>query len=204
MDLYFVRHGQSMGNMTNDYSTPAHDQLSPNGWQQAERLGERLGECAFDAIYVSPLRRALETITPYLRRHARKAQAWPELAEACWQADRDAAPPVRQDGVRPFVPDTSLRDLFGPRPEPTFWAVDGETYREGLARIARTGSLLLERHGGRDEVVLVVGHEHAGGRLIELLLDIAPSGRFAHANTGLTCLSQNGDGTFSARFINRL
>lgn len=204
MELYFVRHGQSMGNMTNDYSTPAHDQLSPNGWQQAERLVERLGECTLGAIYVSPLRRALETITPCLRRHARKAQVWPELAEACWQADRDAAPPVRRDGARSFILDASLRDLFVLRPEPSFWAVEGETYREGLVRIARTRSLLLERHGGRDEAILVVGHEHAGGRLIELLLDIEPHGRFAHANTGLTWLIQNGDGTFSARFVNRL
>jgi broad specificity phosphatase PhoE len=38
MQFYFVRHGQSMGNMANDYSTSAHDQLSPNGWQQAKQL----------------------------------------------------------------------------------------------------------------------------------------------------------------------
>ena len=55
-----------MGNMTNDYSTPAHDQLSPLGWEQAERLAERLAEDHFDVLYASPLRRAPLSLAPAL------------------------------------------------------------------------------------------------------------------------------------------
>ena len=200
-----------MGNMTNDYSTPAHDRLSPTGWQQADRLAARLGETAFDTIYVSPLRRALETATPYLRQVGRVAEVWPELAEACWQVDRHAVPPVRRpppgsfslDAPRPgpFVPRPGL---FAPRPGPLFWAALDETYREGLSRVAQVKAMLLERHAGQREVVLVVGHEFAGGRLIELLLDVEPLGRLYHANTGLTHLVEGANGAFTARFVNRL
>jgi hypothetical protein len=64
--------------------------------------------------------------------------------------------------------------------------------------------MLWERHGGGQETILIVGHEFAGGRLIELLLNVEPGGRFYHANTGLTRLVEGDDGIFIARFINRL
>jgi broad specificity phosphatase PhoE len=204
MELVFVRHGQSMGNMTGDYSTPAHDQLSPNGWQQAEQLASRLEQYTFDAIYVSPLRRALETATPYLRQVGRAAEVWPELAEACWQADRDAAPTLDRLPPRSFSPSESISGPYVPRPGPLFWAPEGETYREGVMRVARVRTMLQERHSGKHEIVLVVGHEFAGGRLVELLLGVEPLGRFYHANTGLTRLVEGTNGTFIARFINRL
>ena len=204
MELVFGRHGQSMGNLTNDYSTPAHDQLSPLGWEQAERLAERLAEYRFDTIYASPLRRARETITPYLRQSGQVAEIWPELVEGCWQADREAAPPERLDPPRPFALDASLRDRFVPCSDPAFWAPEGEAYCECLARIERVAARLLERHAGSPDRVLVVGHEYAGGRLIEMLLGIEPQGRLYHTNTGLSRLVEGEDGGFTARFVNRL
>ena len=193
-----------MGNKTGDYSTPAHDQLSPGGWQQAQRLAERLGGWTFDAIYVSPLRRALETATPYLYGVGRVAEVWPELAEACWQPDHDAEPPFGRQPPTPFSLERLASGPFRSRPGPLFWAPQGETYREGLSRVAQVRSMLLVRHGGKPETILVVGHEFAGGRLIELLLGIEPLGRLYHANTGLTHLVEGDDGAFVARFINRL
>jgi broad specificity phosphatase PhoE len=204
MQLFFCRHGQSMGNLTDDYSTPAHDQLSPLGWEQAERLAERLAEHHFDVIYASPLRRARETITPYLDRTGRVAEVWPELVEGCWQADREAVPPQRANPPRPFALDEALRDRFVPCSAPVFWAPEGEVYCECLARIEQVAARLRERHAGRPESVLVVGHEYAGGRLLEMLLGIEPQGRLYHTNTGLSRLVEREDGTFTARFLNRL
>jgi broad specificity phosphatase PhoE len=208
MQLYFCRHGQSLGNLTNDYRTPAHDQLSPLGWQQAERLAERLAvwseTCGFDAIYASPLHRAMETITPYLRQAGRKAEIWPELVEGCWQADRRATPPARSVPPRPFALDASLRDHFEACASPAFWAPENEVYTECLTRISQVAERLLDRHAGRPDSVLVVGHEYAGGRLIEMLLGVEPQGRLYHANTGLTWLVEGEDGSFVARFLNRV
>jgi len=202
--MVFVRHGQSVGNMTNDYSTPAHDRLSPNGLQQAEQLVARLEGYAFDAIYVSPLRRAWETIAPYLREMGRTAEMWPELAEACWQTDRDVPMPDRQRDPELFVVDKDPAGPFVARTGVSYWSPENETYREGLARIAQARTLLLDRHAGRDDSILVVGHEFAGSRLIEMLLDVEAVGRFYHHNTGLTRLVERADGRLVARFMNRL
>ena len=49
-----------------------------------------------------------------------------------------------------------------------------------------------------------MGHEYAGGRLIEMLLGIEPQGRLYHTNTGLSRLVEGEDGVFVARFVNRL
>jgi broad specificity phosphatase PhoE len=204
MQLLFCRHGQSVGNLTEDYSTPDHDQLSPLGWEQAERLAERLAEYTFDALYASPARRAMQTITPYLICTGRRAEVWPELAEGCWQADRAAAPPVRPDPPRPFALNEALRERFVPCSVASYWAPEDEAYCECLARIERAAERLLARHKGKPDRVLVVGHDYAGGRLIERLLGIEPVGRLYHTNTGLTRLVEGEDGAFVARFVNRL
>ena len=204
MEVTFVRHGQSMGNMTNDYSTPAHDRLSSNGWQQAERLVARLEAYAFDKIYVSSLRRAWETITPYLRETGRMAEMWPELAEACWQGDRDAPAPARQSDPKRFVMDRALSGSFVARTGVSYWPPENETYREGLVRVAQAQTLLRDHHRGSDDSILVVGHEFAGSRLVEMLLNVEPVGRFYHHNTGLTRLVERVGGRFIARFVNRL
>jgi broad specificity phosphatase PhoE len=193
-----------MGNLTDDYSTPAHDRLSRLGWEQAKRLAERLAGHSFDVIYCSPLRRTRETITPYLRQTGRVAEVWPELVEGCWQEEREALPPDRAAPLRPFALDEALRERFVPCTDPTYWAPENEVYCECLARIERVSARLRARHAGRPESVLVVGHEYAGGRLLEMLLGIEPLGRLYHANAGMSRLVQGADGAFIARFVNRL
>ncbi len=204
MRFYFVRHGQSMGNMTNDYSTPAHDQLSPNGWQQAEHLIERLAGLHFDCIYVSTATRTMQTITPFLQRHGLRARLWPALQEACWQRDRTTPVPPRAAPPAQFElpPDAGLHFdvLEGHQGMPPI----DETYQEGRARVVQVYKHLLEWHSGRSDSILVVGHEHAGGRLVELLLGLEPDGRIPHSNTGFTCLVEQGDLTFHLKFANRI
>ncbi len=204
MHFYFVRHGQSMGNMTNDYGTSAHDQLSPRGWQQAEHLAERLAEIHFDAIYVSTATRAMQTITPFLKRHGVRAKLWPALQEACWQRDRTTPAPPRTalpaDFVMPPEANAHFDILEGHQVLPPA----GETYQEGRARIIDVYTRLLHWHGGREETILVVGHEHAGGRMVELLLGLEPDGCIQHSNTGLTYLIEQDDHIFRLKFANRL
>ena len=50
MDLRFLRHAESIGNATNDYSTDIHDRLSVRGHAQAEALIGWLQELPLDFI----------------------------------------------------------------------------------------------------------------------------------------------------------
>ena len=204
MHLYFVRHGQSMGNMTNDYSTPAHDQLSPNGWQQAERLAERLADTDFDQIYVSTATRTMQTIIPYLEHYGLKAKLWPSLQEACWQRDRTVAAPLRTTPPVDFVMPVELGAHFDVLDGHQALPYAGETYPEGRARVIDVYEKLLCWHNDQEETILVVGHEFAGGRLAELLLGLNPDGRIHHNNTGLSYLTQEDSGAFRLRFANRV
>lgn len=56
-------------------------ELTPLGRQQADRVAEALGEERFDAFYVSPLRRTLETAAPLARRLGMEAAVQPWLEE---------------------------------------------------------------------------------------------------------------------------
>lgn len=204
MHFYFVRHGQSMGNMTDDYSTPAHDQLSSNGWQQAEQLIERLAGIHFDCIYVSTATRAMQTIVPYLQNHSIRAKLWPALQEACWHRNHTTPAPLRTAPPTKYV--------MPPGASTHFDLLDGhqdlpptdETYQEGRARVHDVYRSLLRWHSGRPDTVLVVGHEFAGGRLVELFLGLEPDGHIQHSNTGLTYLIEQDDLTFHLKFANRI
>ena len=59
MILYIARHGESLGNTGED---TGHDpKLSVKGMRQAELLGERMKNLRLDAVFSSPLTRAVQT-----------------------------------------------------------------------------------------------------------------------------------------------
>ena len=59
MILYIARHGESLGNTGED--TGADPILSKKGRTQASLLGERMKRINLDAVFSSPLKRAVET-----------------------------------------------------------------------------------------------------------------------------------------------
>ena len=204
MKLYFVRHGQTIGNMTRDYSTTAHDVLSPKGIKQAERLADRLAKYEFDYIYSSPLERAVKTIAPYLKRNGRKAELWPELSEGCWQKEWDAPIPKRQFMPRALAVDDDIASLFHWEEGETF-PPDDEVYQESVRRFAQAREKLLARHAGQKVKILLVGHWYQTSRFIESLMELprADYERFHHNNTGLSYLFERRDGKFMLEFLNR-
>lgn len=59
--LYIVRHGQTEWNAASIMNGRADDRLNEKGIEMAKRAGERLRSIHFDAVFVSPLTRALDT-----------------------------------------------------------------------------------------------------------------------------------------------
>ncbi|WP_433463068.1 histidine phosphatase family protein [Spirillospora sp. CA-128828] len=71
-ELLLIRHGASAPArpgrpfpLVDGHGDP---ELAPEGREQAERVGERLAEENLDAVYVTPLRRTVETAKPLARR----------------------------------------------------------------------------------------------------------------------------------------
>jgi len=206
MNVTILRHGQTVGNATGDYSTAANDVLSEYGYEQAERLVEGLDGYEFDMIYCSPLERAMKTIAPYLRENGRSAEVWPELAEACWQADHTTPIPERSESARPITIEPELGGLFTHLESHTTLPFDDEVFQEGFARIDGAYERLLALHSDTEDRILVVAHWYTSSRLIETFLAMQRTDydRFNHDNTAVSCLDQLSNGAFRLQYLNRL
>ena len=100
MKLLLIRHAESNGNAAGgDYSVDNADALSPRGLAQADTLATCLESWTIDKVIVSPQQRALQTIAPYLAKTDRTGEVWPEMAEACWQEERE--PPAESWDSQP-------------------------------------------------------------------------------------------------------
>jgi broad specificity phosphatase PhoE len=207
MKLFFVRHAQSIGNLTSDFSTSDHDRLSPLGLEQARAVVPRLKALGpVDRIYCSPALRAIQTILPYLTANDLKAEIWPELDEACWQQDKLAPVPERESPAPLFTLDPSFQPLFSVRQDRPWLPYGDEVFREGLNRIDGVFRELLKRHLDSRETLLVAGHALFATHLLGLFLgqELSPVFRYDHENTGISLIALDRGGTFFARYLNRV
>ena len=79
--IYLVRHGQTAWNREEIFRGRADVPLDETGLKQAELAGEYLKEVEIDAIYSSPLSRALETAEKIARFHNLKVQPFEGIVD---------------------------------------------------------------------------------------------------------------------------
>lgn len=207
--VYMLRHAESVGNVEG-YDAPDPDRLTDAGRDQADGVAKRLSELSFDRIACSPLRRAKDTIRPYLRAEDEVAEIWGELREACWQEHVPG-----DSGSLRYGPDIELTGederhfALNPHEYPARYPPEDETYHEGFERIRMTRSRILEVARAEDSAsLLLVGHGYAHlPNLCELLMGVEPDGpqRFSLDNVGLAKLERESNPTdrFRVRYWNR-
>ena len=199
MKLLIVRHAESQGNATNNYSVKTHDSLSERGLQQASALADALKVYEFDRICVSPLQRALQTIAPYLESTGRRGEIWPEISEACWQERKDE--PSATWKTRPASLPEDLAPHFTFRDGRAIKADDPESFEEGLCRVHQAVGLIREVAADPDRSLLMVTHGHFIRELLNVILETRRIVRFGQDNCGMTLLTFNG--TWQMNFCNR-
>ena len=59
--ITLIRHGETAWSLSGQHTGRTDIALTENGIEQADALGQRLKKTKFDAVYTSPLKRALET-----------------------------------------------------------------------------------------------------------------------------------------------
>ncbi|MFQ6042762.1 MAG: histidine phosphatase family protein [Candidatus Poribacteria bacterium] len=196
MQLYLVRHGQSQNNVGN---TSAHNvPLTALGHEQVRRAADALAGKEFEALYCSPLDRALQTaailhsrlnLTPYVH---------PDFSEVdfCW-GEPNAAVEQLQSSYPFAVMDASISN--------NGWApADSETEDEAYERAGKVVRFLSARHPAEKARVLVVSHGRFGSILIGYLLGGArPCGHSRYAqNNGGVSLIEIAKGKIQLRFLN--
>jgi probable phosphoglycerate mutase len=182
-ELLLVRHGESAAAQVGE-SFPMVDghgdpELHPEGRKQAELLADRLAEEPIDAIYVTTLRRTVETATPLATRRGIELRVEPDLREVFlgeWEGGSifrqkmlergPIATRVFQEQRWEVIPGAEPADAFAAR------------VRGAITRIA-------EEH--RDQTVVSVSH---GGVIGQILADATGSRPFAFGGADNASISQ--------------
>jgi broad specificity phosphatase PhoE len=149
MEMVLIRHGEP--DWEPDGRAVDEPELTPFGRAQAERTAEALAHTHFDALYVSPLRRAMETMEPIAKRLGLEPKVESSLAEL-------RLPPLEgrtEEEVLRFFQQARARELEH------WWDgfPGGESFRHFYERIS-SGIEGLLTGGHRVEI-----HEDAGHRL---------------------------------------
>ena len=81
IEIILVRHGETEWNVTNIFRGRIDIELNQTGMKQAELLAEYLSDTKVDAIYSSPLKRALQTAEVIARYHRLNVEIVPPLID---------------------------------------------------------------------------------------------------------------------------
>jgi len=194
LEIYYVRHAETLGNATSHHSAHNDKTLSDKGERQVRELTRKLANYHFDHIIVSPKQRALKTILPYLKKQRRVAEIWPELDECCWQK--------KKHDLSSFQLARGERIVLASNMEPYFTFSHSEhtynprNYAEGMFQLFKATDLIQRRFAGTGKSILVIGHYHAGSRIFEILQGFEPEGRYKLRNAKINHLKEGADGNF--------
>jgi broad specificity phosphatase PhoE len=201
LDLYFIRHAQTMANVTREYTPENQRTFSPLGEEQVDGVAAKLAGYTFDRILVSPAHRAIHTILPYLEANQRVADIWPELYECCWDYHTKEDEPTLTRGPRiEFTPDTAPYFRF--RDEDAVYMLDVDTPARGRLMVAKAIELIESQLGASNETVLIVSHYHTSSRIMRALLGEDVAIRIQPQNARLSHLHRDTNGQWHLLMLN--
>jgi broad specificity phosphatase PhoE len=147
--IYLARHAESDWNAENRFQGHSDRPLTERGRAQAEVLADELADKPLDAVFSSPLRRALETAELVAARHQLSAVP----VDALREVDVGGWAGLSRSEVEARFPEAFARWLAGGEG----WE-DGETYDEMAERVLAVvrevasdhpkGTVLIVSHGG--------------------------------------------------------
>lgn len=187
-ELLLVRHGESAP-ARDDEPFPLVDghgdpPLDPVGVEQAERVADRLEHEDITAIYVTTLRRTVETATPLAKRLGLELRVEPDLREVYLGEWEGGAFRKYVAEGHPLAQQMFTEQRWDVIPGAESTAAFAERVRRGVTRIAAAHP---------DEAVVVVSH---GGVIGQILADAARSRPFAFTgsdNAGISHLVVSDD-----------
>ena len=172
MELLLIRHALPV--RVEGVEGPADPELAEQGHRQAEALADWLAAEAIDAIYTSPLRRAVETAAPL----AKATGLGPVVDEDLAEYDRHASE---------YIPMEELRAEGGERWEQAVaeWSLGGDEMAVWFDAAVAAVERVVESHPG--QTVAVVAH---GGVVNAYLASILGIGKRLFFEPGYTSISR--------------
>lgn len=197
LDIYFLRHAETLANAKGITNTQTLDTLSDEGLAQVGRLTDALMKYRFDAILVGPATRALLTIQPYLKQSTSVAEVWPELTECCWQQERDNPDSGKVVWSGELHLPVELAPQFTLRNRDANKLCANLSHADGVAQVRRAAALIRQRYSNSGKTILIVSHYHAGQILLADLLGVEHEALPGLGNARITHLRQDEQGKFT-------
>src|SRR5215212_9754438 len=160
--LYLIRHGENPANITKEFSHRLVDySLTPRGILQAQQTGEYFKNKQIDAIYCSPLKRAIETAEII----GQAIGVQPVVMEEFREVNTGALEALGGSPENWATHDSIVRAWFEGQADLMF--PEGENYHMLLERMRSGVAQILREQAGRRTII--VGH---GGIFTFTLKDI--------------------------------
>lgn len=228
LKIYYIRHAEGGHNVKKAWEAkgipesewPSYvgnpDAFTPKGIEEVAAATEKLQKYRFDFVASSPLWRVRNTIAPYLKVSAQKAEVWPELREGPGMVTilSEDIPDVTEDVFNkgePIVITAKETALFEVRPgaENNYARYPRDSSEDEkvayMKHVSKHAIKLIEdRFGGSDKSILLAGHNSAGVSLLKMLLQDEPSGKAKRGldNTGIWMVEQQEDGSYELKTYN--
>jgi probable phosphoglycerate mutase len=188
MNVYFVRHGVSEGNLNKTHQGE-NAQLSSEGVNQVTQLAVRLRKQGINAIYASPYLRTKQSAEILAKEL--------DLPVECWNLLKERRRPSEVEGLRFDDPKaTEIYEITKKNQIKADWKYsDDESYNELLKRAKDVEQHLISHHQGQN--VICVSHI---GIIMIIVLQIILQDKLTpkvfwqfyyhsrHSNTGITLL----------------
>ena len=187
--MYLIRHGATSSNEQRPYvlqGSGIDHPLSENGRRQTVALGEFMSPFDIDAIFASPLKRAVETAEYLANRRSLAIETFADLKEVDvgdWEGQAWASIEQQQ----PVEYAAMMRDPWN---NPY---VGGECYADVLRRTQPILMQLMRDHPGK--TIGVVAHQVVNRAFIADVMDVhRPMARgIKQSNTGINIFKYNHD-----------
>lgn len=163
--FYIIRHGETEPNTRFACLGRSDVPLNEHGEEQAEAVCKRLCAVDADAVYVSPLKRALQTIEPYLTEKGIK----PVMEQGIIERDFGEWEDMTFEQIREADPvryEKWQRDFVG------YAVPGGESSAQIQQRVNDTIDRISAEHDG--ETVFLVTHLGAARHIISYCLGLTP------------------------------
>ena len=152
MEIYFVRHGQTIWNVEKRFQGLSDSPLTELGITQAKLLGEKLKDIKFDKFYSTSLKRAYDTANYIKGNRKQKVEIFDDFVEIS-MGDMEG---IRQEDFKKLYPE-QVKNFFFNQLEYDPSSFGGESFLEVRERVIRGLNKFIELNKNYERV-LVVSH----------------------------------------------
>ena len=150
MEIYFVRHGQTIWNVEKRFQGLSDSPLTELGITQAKLLGEKLKDIKFNKFYSTSLKRAYDTANYIKGNRKQKVEIFDDFVEIS-MGDMEG---IKQEDFKKLYPE-QVKNFFFNQLEYDPSSFGGESFLEVRERVIRGLNKFIELNKNYERVLAV-------------------------------------------------